>query len=128
MELKLEFGKCNRKTKSKLGDDATVVILGDNSDGLCCLNIDTTELIMPKSINGKKTCIEKTPNGYHIYFRSHGTKTNLKLSPTCDLYRGNERYMICYPTDGYRFVNGSFDEIPIYTEKELEELINLFIK
>ena len=129
---KLKFGRTNLKfgVETFIGGDRcvsncdTVVYLGQRSDGLCCLDIDCKGILFPKLA----TCIEETPNGYHIYFRHNGGKTNVTISPTCTLYRGDNRYMICSPTNGYSFIKGSFDNIPTYSDQDLEELINIFKK
>lgn len=76
----------------------------------------------------KKLVVQTTPSGgYHFVYRCETVQSSRKLCLNSEGYaiietRGEGGYIKCAPSDGYRLIRGSFDEVQIITPEERLEL------
>jgi len=89
----------------------------------------------------KRLVVQKTiSGGYHLIFRCEVIEGNKKLAQRYATEpeikagdkikvlfetRGEKGYIACYPTPGYKLVNGTFDAIPTITVYEREALMSV---
>ncbi len=93
-------------------------------------------------ISDKLVVAETVNKGYHVYFKSPAPQGNQKLAQRSTTPEERERdphekikvlletrgeggYVIAEPTPGYKFIQGSYDRIPIITEAQRETLFTL---
>lgn len=87
------------------------------------------ELGLSETLN--KLVLQRTPSGgYHLVFRSANPFRNIKLANNGEgeaviETRGEGGYFLIAPSEGYELLRGSFDEIPLITLEEREELLDL---
>lgn len=81
----------------------------------------------------KRLVIEKTPSGgYHVIYRNENSRLSrsglilLEHTDTSILVdtRGDGNVCLCYPTEGYELLQGTFENIPILTEEERQLLLS----
>lgn len=127
------------------------IICGEISGGLECLDFDNhfgdAKDILTQFINElkelyleKKFPIEETLNGgYHLIYRCSKIGGNQKLAqkpkfdektnkfkPDCVIEtRGEGGYFVSAPTNGYKWVRNSIDDIPTITPEERNRMIEV---
>ena len=110
------------------------VIGGEISGGLEVLDFDAggavypdwKEKIPPELF--RKLTVEKSPHGYHVYFRSNAVEKNAKLANAENNTvlietRGTGGYCICAPTPGYSLIQGSMLKVQKITPAERAKLM-----
>ncbi len=119
---------------SVLGVYGIAVIGGNISGGLEVLDFDAggavypdwKERIPPELF--RKLTVEKSPHGYHVYFRSNAVEGSAKLANAENNSvlietRGTGGYCICAPTPGYSLIQGSMLDVQTITPAEREKLM-----
>lgn len=119
---------------SGAGVSGIAVICGEISGGLEALDFDSggavypdwKEKIPPELF--RKLTVEKSPHGYHVYFRSNAVEGNAKLANAENNSvlietRGTGGYCICDPTAGYSLIQGSMLDVKTITPEEREKLM-----
>ena len=122
------------KTFTGAGVYGIAVIGGNISGGLEVLDFDSggavypdwKERIPPELF--KKLTVEKSPHGYHVYFRSNAVEGSAKLANAENNSvlietRGTGGYCICAPTPGYSLIQGSMLDVQTITPAEREKLM-----
>ena len=119
--------------------DAICIVCGKVSGNLEVIDFDNHGELFPKwkeaipaDLFGKLV-VERTPSGgYHVAYRcANEVSPNLKLAQgkrdgrivtlieTC----GTGGLVLCSPTDGYEFVQGTYEALPRLTKEEQEILL-----
>lgn len=110
------------------------VICGSISGGLEVLDFDSGGAVFPDWKEKippelfRKLTVEKSPHGYHVYFRSNAVEGSAKLANAENNSvlietRGTGGYCICAPTPGYSLIQGSMLDVQTITPAEREKLM-----
>ena len=119
--------------------DAICIVCGKVSGNLEVIDFDNHGELFPKWKETipenlfNKLVVERTPSGgYHVAYRcENDAYANLKLAQglrdgklvTLIETRGNGGLVLCSPTEGYEFVQGSYEAVPCLNKKEQETLL-----
>ncbi len=116
------------------------VATGITSAGLEAIDFDLKNSDEPAEV--MKRFREKVPNellkslvaqqtksgGYHLIYRCEVTEPSRKLAvnpegePVIET-RGRDAFIKCYPSEGYKLIQGSFKDIPIITPRQRLQLL-----
>lgn len=120
--------------------DGICVITGSVSGNLEIIDFDNKGELFPawaEQIDQElfdKLTIEQTPSGgYHAVYRCEiEVNGNMKLAQRKDTYgkaqtlietRGEGGLFLCAPTNGYSFIHGDFDSLPVLSSHERGQLL-----
>lgn len=119
--------------------DAICIVCGMVSGNLEVIDFDNHGELFPKWKEAipadlfSKLVVERTPSGgYHVAYRcANEVSPNLKLAHgkrddrivTLIETRGTGGLVLCSPTDGYEFVQGTYEALPRLTKEEQEILL-----
>lgn len=119
--------------------DAICIVCGKVSGNIEVIEFDNHGELFPKwkeTIPAElfgKLVVERTPSGgYHVAYRcANEVSPNLKLAygkrddriVTLIETRGTGGLVLCSPTDGYEFVQGTYEALPRLTKEEQEILL-----